>query len=329
MRLLQKLTITCTLLIIGTPVACGLTPITLALNWKAQPELGGFYQAFATGLYEAQGLEVTIREGGPLVNNRPLLSAGKVDFLIATNLLQAFDATRQQLPTQVVAAVFQRDPQCLIAHPNEERSWESLKESPLYMGNTGRYSFFLWMEAAHGFERSRLRPYNHNLAPFLSDKGSVVQGYATAEPMRIEEVLKERPQVFLLADHGWSSYSTLIETRRDLIAKQPELVRRFVAASAAGWREYLHGDNSAANALIQKANPTITQRQIEYSIAQMKERGLIESGDALKQGIGVIDPQRVEQHYQSLVEAGLFMSGELDPAESYTLEFLARPEPAN
>jgi NitT/TauT family transport system substrate-binding protein len=147
--------------------------------------------------------------------------------------------------------------------------------------------------------------------------------------MRIEEVLKQPPQVFLLADHGWSSYSTLIETRCDLIAEQPELVRKFVAASAAGWREYLHGDNSAANALIQTANPTITNRQIEFSIVQMKERGLVESGEAVKRGIGAIDPERVAQHFQSLVEAGLFKSGELDPAESYTVEFLPTSKPAN
>ncbi len=303
--------------------------MTLALNWKAQPELGGFYQALAAGLYESQGLEVTIREGGPLVNNRPLLPAGKIDFLIATNLLQAFDATRQKLPTQVVAAIFQRDPQCLIAHPGEARSWESLKQSPLYMGNTGRYSFFLWMEAAHNFQRTRLRPYNHSLAPFLADTTSVVQGYATAEPIRIEEVLSKPPQVFLLADHGWNTYSTLIETRRDLIAEQPELVRKFVAASAAGWRDYLHGDNSQANALIRKANPTITPRQIKFSIGQMKARGLIESGEALAAGIGAIDPKRVAQHFQSLVEAGLFKPDELDPAESYTREFLPTAEPAN
>jgi NitT/TauT family transport system substrate-binding protein len=129
MQFLQNLTLSLALFTIGTSAAHGLTPITLALNWKAQPELGGFYQALAAGLYKAEGLEVTIREGGPLVNNRPLLPAGKVDFLIATNLLQAFDATRQQLPTQVVAAMFQRDPQCLIAHPGEARNWESLKQA--------------------------------------------------------------------------------------------------------------------------------------------------------------------------------------------------------
>jgi NitT/TauT family transport system substrate-binding protein len=44
-----------------------------------------------------------------------------------------------------------------------------------------------------------------------------------------------RPNVFLLADQGYSTYATLIEARRELVAKNPDLVQRFVDASAIGW----------------------------------------------------------------------------------------------
>src|SRR5918995_1437668 len=158
--------------------AIGADKVTLATNWLAQPELGGFYQALADGTYAKHGLDVTIKPGGPMINNRPLLSFGRADFLVGTNLLQAFDAVKQGIPTKVVAAFFQKDPQCILSHADgPHRTWDDLKRAPLLMGNSGRQTFFLWMNAAHGFSRANLRPYNHNLAPFLNDKTAAMQGF--------------------------------------------------------------------------------------------------------------------------------------------------------
>ena len=157
--------------------------VTLATNWLAQPELGGFYQAVADGTYARHGLEVTIKPGGPLVNNRPLLAFGKIDFLIGTNLIQPFDAAKQQIPTKVVAAFLQKDPQCLLSHADGPwKTWDDLKQAPLLMGNAGRQTFFLWLHDAYGFPRANLRPYNHSLAPFLNAPRAAMQGFATAEP---------------------------------------------------------------------------------------------------------------------------------------------------
>src|SRR5436853_7353852 len=147
-------------------IASAVDKVTLALNWKAQPELGGFYQALADRTYAKAGPEVTIKQGGPMINNRPLLAFGQVDFLIGTNLLQSFDAVKQGIPTKAVAAFFQKDPQCLLAHPDSGyTTWDQLKAAPLYMGNTGRQSFFRWLSAAQGFKGANLRPYNHDLTP--------------------------------------------------------------------------------------------------------------------------------------------------------------------
>ena len=304
--------------------------VTLATNWLAQPELGGFYQALADGTYAKAGLDVTIKPGGPMVNNRPLLAFGRVDFLIGTNLLQAFDAVKQRIPTKVVAAFFQKDPQCILAHGDGPyRTWNDLKRAPLLMGNSGRQTFFLWMNSAHGFPRANLRPYNHSLAPFLNDKTAAMQGYATAEPMCIEEAIGTAPRVFLLADHGWNSYSTVLETRVELIEERPELVQRFINASVLGWQQYLEGsDSAAADALIKKENPAMTDGQIEFSRQKMRELGLIESGEALEQGVGVMNIQRVREFYEKMVAAGLFREGDLDPAATVDLQFVKKIAPA-
>jgi NitT/TauT family transport system substrate-binding protein len=303
--------------------------VVLATNWLAQPELGGFYQAVADGTYARHQLDVTIKPGGPMVNNRPLLAFGRVDFLIGTNLLQAFDAVKQGIPTKVVAAFFQRDPQCILAHADgPHQTWDDLKRAPLMMGNSGRQTFFLWMNAAHNFPRANLRPYNHSLAPFLNDKTAAMQGFATAEPKRIAEATGREPRVFLLADHGWSSYSTVLETRSDLIENKPELVQRFVDASSEGWRTYLAGGGAAAaaDALIKKENPAMTDGQIEYSRAKMVELELLGGGRLAELPIGRIDVERVRDFYQQAASAGLYQDGDLDPKAAVTTRFVG-PRP--
>ncbi|MBX3433346.1 MAG: ABC transporter substrate-binding protein [Pirellulales bacterium] len=310
---------------LASPTA-GLDKATLATNWLAQPELGGFYQAVVDGTYRDHGLDVTIQPGGPLVNNRSLLAFGRIEFLVGTNLLPPFDAVKQGIPTKVVAAFFQKDPQCLLAHPGQGyKTWQDLTQAPLLMGHSGRNSFFLWMKSAHGFKSANLRPYNHSLGPFLVDKRAVLQGYATAEPMRVQEATGEQPLVFLMADHGWNSYSTVLETRTELIEKNPDLVQRFVDASILGWRRYLDGvDAAATNARIKKDNPAMTDGQIEYSVAKMREWRLVDGDEASAKGIGAIDPERVAAFHQTAIETGLLAEGAIDPAASYTTEFVNR-----
>lgn len=313
----------CLALLAPASPARALENVTLALNWKAQPELGGFYQALADGTYRDAGFDVKIRQGGPQINNRPLLAAGRVDFLIGTNLLQAFDAVKQRTPTRVVAAMLQKDPQCLIAHRGQGYDeWSDLTRAPLLMAATGRYSFFLWMEAAHGFQKRNLRPYNHSLAPFLANETWIQQGYATAEPMRVEEATGEAPLVFLLADHGWDSYSTVIEAPQAEIDRRPERVQRFVDASIKGWYGYLYGDNRAANELIKRDNRAMTDRQIAFSLQQMKANGLVDSGEAVDNGVGAMRLERVRSFYQKMVDSGLLKAGEIDPDDAVTLQFV-------
>src|SRR6201993_859097 len=94
-----------------------LDKVSFGTNWVPEPEHGGFYQALADGTYRKYGLDVTIVPGGPNVNNRILLPVGKIDFFLSANTLQGFDAVTQNVPTVEVAALFQKDPQVLIAHP--------------------------------------------------------------------------------------------------------------------------------------------------------------------------------------------------------------------
>ena len=141
-----------------------------------------------------------------------------------------------------------------------------------------------------------MKPYTFNAQPFLADKNSAMQGYVTSEPYAIEKQAHFKPAVFLLADHGFNSYSTLIETRRDLVAKQPDLVQRFVDASAIGWYHYLYGDPRSGNALIKQQNPEMTDDAAwPIPSRKMKQYGIVDSGDSLKLGIGAMTDARMAE----------------------------------
>src|ERR1700686_2013655 len=227
---------------LGGAHAQQLDKVRFGTNWGAEAEHGGFYQALADGTYRKYGQDVTIVPGGPNVNNRILLPVGKLDFFMSANTLQSFDAVANNIPTVAVAASFQKDPQVFVAHPGVEK-FEELKKLTLFVSKEGMTSYFQWLKADYGFNESKVKPYTFNAQPFLADKKSAMQGYVTSEPFAVEKQGGFTPKVFLLADHGFNSYSTLIETRRELVEKKPDLVQRFVDASVVGWYNYFYGDN--------------------------------------------------------------------------------------
>ncbi len=297
-----------------------LDKVSFGTNWVAEAEHGGFYQALADGTYRKYGLDVTIVPGGPQVNNRIMLAVGKLDFFMSANTLQSFDAVEQKVPTLAVAAMFQKDPQVLIAHPGVEKL-EDLRDLTLFISKEGMVTYFQWLKAAYKFSDARVKPYTFNPQPFLADKASAMEGYVTSEPYAIEKQAGFKPKVFLLADHGFSSYSTLIETRRDLVENKPDLVQRFVDASIIGWYHYIYGDNSAGNALIKKQNAEMTDALLAYSVAKMKEYGIVDSGDTLKLGIGAMTDARVASLFDTMVRAGV-VKPTIDFRKAYTLRFV-------
>jgi NitT/TauT family transport system substrate-binding protein len=307
---------------IGSASAQALDKVTFGTNWVAEAEHGGFYQALADGTYRKYGLDVTIVQGGPNVNNRILLAVGKIDFFLTANTLEGFDAVEHDVPTIEVAALFQKDPQVLIAHPDQGvEKFTDLKNLTLFVSKEGMATYYQWLKADYGFTDGQVKPYTFNPQPFLADKKSAMQGYVTSEPFAIEKAAHFTPKVFLLADQGFSAYSTLIETRRELVDKKPDLVQRFVDASIIGWYNYIYHDNSAANALIKNQNPEMTDDLLAYSVAAMKRYGIVDSGDTLALGVGAMTDARMKSFFDEMVRSAVVKPA-LDYRKAYTLQFV-------
>jgi NitT/TauT family transport system substrate-binding protein len=294
---------------------------TYTTNWYAQAEHGGFYQALATGLYKREGLDVTIRMGGPQVNIMQLMAAGQTDCVMGYDV-QTFSGWQQGIEAVTVAAAFQKDPQVLIAHPGVVNRMEDLKGKTILISSAANTTYWPWLMNKYGLEASQARPYTFNIQPFIADKNVVQQGYLSSEPYAIEQQAKFKPNVFLLSDHGWPPYSTTIVCMAKTVRERPRAVAAFVKASMEGWKSYLKGDPAPGNALIKKDNPNMTDDKIAHGIKMLNETGMVFGGDAARLGVGIITDARMKATYDMLVAMKLLDASKVDLKKTYTDEFV-------
>jgi NitT/TauT family transport system substrate-binding protein len=286
-------------------------------NWFAEAEHGGFYQAIAEGIYRKHGLDVTVRMGGPQVNGMQLLLAGQADLFMGYDI-QVLLGRQENLPLVTVAATFQKDPVVLIAHPDVKRI-EDLKGRPIYISAASNTTFWPWLVARYGFTDDQKRPYSFSVQPFLADKRSATQGYATSEPFLVEKA-GVKPAVFLLADLGYPPYAQTVVATEGFLAKNGDAVRRFVRATAEGYRSYL-ANPAPANGLIRKANPEMTEDLLAFGVQTMRAYGIVGGGDAAKQGIMTMTDARWKQTFDFMVKAGLLKSS-VDYRKAYSLDYV-------
>jgi NitT/TauT family transport system substrate-binding protein len=298
-----------------------LQTVRFGTDWKAQAEHGGYYQAIATGIYKRYGLDVKLQQGGPQVNQALLLAAGRLEFNIATNSFVPLNFVAQNIPMVAVAAMFQKDPSVLIAHPGQgDDSFAALNGKPIMIGADTRIGSWIFLKRKFGYTDDQIRPYTFSVAPFLADPKAIQQGYLSSEPFTIEGA-GVKPVVLLIADAGYSSYSSLIATSTKLVRDNPDLVQRFVKASIEGWYSYLYGDPAPGNALIKRDNPEMTAALLAYGIAKIKEYGIVDSGDAKKYGIGAMTEARWRDFFETMAAAGVYPK-DMDFKKAFTLQFV-------
>jgi len=295
--------------------------VSFGTDWKAEAEHGGYYQAIATGIYRGHGLEVTLRQGGPQVNHAQLLAAGRLDFNLAPNSFGPLNFVAEKVPMVAVAAIFQKDPSVLIAHPDQGNdTLAALKGKPIMIGSDTRITSWMFLKSKFGYTDNQIRPYTFSVAPFLADPKAIQQGYLSSEPFTIESQ-GVKPVVLLLADSGYLSYGSVIQTSDKLAREKPDIVERFVDASIEGWYSYLYGDPAPANELIKRDNPEMTDALLAYGIAKIKEYGIVVSGDAKTLGIGAMTDARWRDFFDTMSKAGVY-SKDLDFRKAYTLQFV-------
>jgi NitT/TauT family transport system substrate-binding protein len=299
-----------------------LDKVSFQTNWLAQAEQGGWYQAATAGIYKKYGIDAEIRSGGPQQNPSTQMLGGRVDMILSHGL-EAINYAKEGLPFLCIAAMFQKDPTVLMAHPGAtDGTLAGLKGKPIAISGAARNSYWPFLRAKFGFTDDQIRPFTGSIAAFLADKNLCQQGFLSSEPF---QAMKEgvTPVLHLIADQGYDNYVTTINISRKMVDEKKDLVQRFVSASIEGWAEYIKGGpaTDAANAQIMKANPDMPADKIAYAIKVMNEYGLVRSGDAVKLGIGAMTAERWKSFYTAMSDVGALPKG-VDVSKAYSLEFV-------
>lgn len=289
-------------------------------NWYGQAEHGGYYQALATGLYQKAGLNVSIKMGGPQINTLQLLAAGQADCIMGSSDIQVLKIREQGVPAVTIASIFQKDPQGIVAH-TDVKKLEELQGRTILIGAAARSTYWPWLKANYGLKEEQARPYTFSLQPFIADPMIAVQGYATYDPYATRQANLDI-NFLLFSDRGWPPYANTVVCMENTLKTKPKIVAAFLKASMEGWKSYLTGDRAEANALIKKDNPQMSDGQLDFAAATMKERGLVMAGDAARSGIGTITAERLRKTYDFLVEAKLLDASKVDLQKTFDLQFI-------
>ena len=281
--------------------------LTLALNWKPEPEFGGVFEAERTSAFAKHDLAVE-HTGGPGAPVVQMVTAKQVSFGIASadEVVLARDRGSDVV---AIFATYQTCPQALMTHA--ARGLGSLA-ALLAAGGTLAVEpglpYVKFLERRYGFGSLQVVPYSYSIGPFLSDPLLTQQVFVTAEPIAARRAQAD-PQVFLVADSGYNPYTAVVITHGDTLRSDAARVARFVAALREGWRAYL-ADPGPANALMGPLNPEMDAEA--FRLAAEAQQPLIEIPGGVP---GSMSAERWAELAGQLKELGLVK--EALPAERY------------
>jgi len=288
------------------------TKIKLALNWKAEPQFGGFYTAQLKGEFKKRGLEVEILEGGSGAPTVQMLGAKKVDFAIvsAEEIIVARDRGSQ---ITGLFATYQTNPQAIMTH--EERHFKSLQDvlaSEGVLALQAGLSYAQFLLKKYPQPKVKIVPYLGGITNFAKDPNYSQQCFFTSEPL-VAEKAGLKVKTFLVSDEGFNPYTTVVAVHSDALKKDPKTAQAIVEAVRAGWQEYLKNPEPT-NKVMSGLNKAMDAETFTKSAALQK--ALIETAETKQKGLGFMSRERWQSLITQLKELKIIQK-DLKPQDLY------------
>lgn len=268
-------------------------PIKLALNWKAEPQFGGFYAAKFNGDFARNKLDVEILEGGSGTPTVQMLAAGKVDYAIvsADEIVIAHDRGAKNIVA--LFATYQTNPQAIMTHA--ERGFTSIADimrgDGLLLWQSG-LAYAQYFKKHYAPVKVATAPYLGGIGNFQKDPKISQQCFVTSEPLAAEKA-GIKIKTFMVADSGYNPYTTVLATTREHLQKNSEQVSNVVASVRSGWNAYLR-DPTSTNTQMSQLNKAMDLPT--FLASAQAQQSLIETPPNSKLG------SMTTQRWQTLVE---------------------------
>lgn len=296
--------------------ANGRIPLRLQADWFPQPEQGGFFTALSKGGYGAEGLDVSILPLGQYSSALKVVASGGAEFGMASSD-QILEAVSNGLPVVAIGASMQHDPQAVMVHKNSPvRDFAGL-EGRSVAAQPGS-TWFKYIVSQYRLKDVRETPATHSIANFLADPNYIQQIFVTSEPYFVKNAGVEY-RTLLISEAGYDPYRVFF-VHKEYLARNPEVVTKFVRATIQGWKDYLR-DPEPANALIMKLNPAQNAGQIQFSLQALKEGRFVTGPDASGAETGKMTAARWASTNAQLTKLGIIRKP-IDPTTAYTTKFL-------
>ncbi len=287
--------------------------VSLLMNWFAQAEQGGYWQAQAAQTGAADGLEIEVRQGGPQIQTIPQVAAGEADFGIA-QADELMLARAQGVPVVEVFGGMDKYLQCLMFHPDAGISdYADISGHQVAVAPSG--GFWPWIKGEYDVTDVKEINFTGSLAEFKRNHDLVQQCFITSEPYFAEQEGIDH-ETLMVADAGYNPYSQGLFTSEQMIKEHPETVRKVVAAVQEGWRQFIE-DPTKARELVMEVNPDAEQEPFDFAWQTLKDGGYL--GDP----IGGMTAERWEELHTQLTDAGV-LTKEVDPSTVWTDEFITQ-----
>ncbi|MEZ6132754.1 MAG: ABC transporter substrate-binding protein [Planctomycetaceae bacterium] len=294
----------------------GRPSVSLALNWYAEAEHGGYVAARELGFFQDAGLDVTIRPGGPGAPNLVIqeLASERLEFAVSNADLVVLGRANG-VPLVAVAAPLQQSPRCIVVR--KDSGIERLDQlQDLELAISDSRPFALWMKKKLPLTNVTMVPYSGQVGEFLVKPKFAQQGYVFSEPFVIREAGGDAT-VLMLSDIGFNPYGSLLVTTEDVIRSKPELVRSMVQASVRGWQVYLQ-DPEPTNRRIHADNREMSLAALAYGAQTMKDLYQPEQG----QPLCGMNRDRWQTLIEQIAEVGEIQITDVTAEQCFDMSFL-------
>jgi NitT/TauT family transport system substrate-binding protein len=285
--------------------------VTLLMNWFAQAEQGGYWQAQAADTGKAQGVSISVQQGGPQIQTIPQVAAGKADFGIA-QADELMLARAEGVPVVEVFGGMDKYLQCMMYHPSTGiHGFQDISGHQVAVAPSG--GFWPWIKGHYKLHDVQEINFTGSLAEFKRNKNLVQQCFITSEPYFAKQQGIDHAEL-LVADAGYNPYSQGLFTSEKMVKEHPDLVRKVVAAVQEGWKQFLQ-DPTKGRELVLKVNKDMEQGPFDFAWKTLKD------GNYLGNPIGAMTADRWNTLHQQLQDAGV-LTKDVDPSSVWNGSFV-------